>query len=178
MYWEREHPEKRCRQSSKWTDAEKCIFMVDALAEQQYKRCGQMVVREDWWDFPVKPAFRVFWRGTPINGNIRKNLLKVVKEERLLDATAKKLGRHMYEEIGAEDRKSRKRIHKVSYAAQQRECFMRAKDLLEEQCFCEGLLGALLISSQTITETVLRVKVMAGILATVGHKAQMGGWEG
>ena len=86
------HPERRCKDHTKWDDVERCIYMVDAIAEQQYERQQQVQIQVDWWDFPVKPVYKVFWRDEVITGKVRSTLLQAVKTERLLDALALNMG--------------------------------------------------------------------------------------
>ena len=90
LEWRRGHPERRQRDRTKWSDEEWCMYEVDDIAEQQYERYRDVADRWDAWEFSHRAPYQVKWRGNVLNGDVRKLLMKAVKEERLMEAMVNK----------------------------------------------------------------------------------------
>ena len=131
-----------------------------------------------WWDFPAKPTYSVWWRGELLQGQLRKRLLSCMRVERLKGYLVQMLARRrmVEEEKRTEDGGPPRRGSK---AARMREFEAEVQLDLEEtgEWWLPGLFRATLKGMggmYSISDTLIKVKIMAGMLATQGSHAHRG----
>ena len=174
--WHRGHPERRKSNRGEWTEHEHAIYRVDQIAGE-YAGEGEGI-ELGWWDFPAKPTYSVWWRGELLQGQLRKRLLGCTRVERLKGYLVQMLARKkmVEEEKRIEDGGPPRQGSK---AARMREFEEEVRLDLEETgewwlpgLFRETLKG--MGGMYSISDTVIKVKIMAGMLATQGSHAHRG----
>jgi hypothetical protein len=73
LRWHRGHPEDRhdIAQFGDWCEHDKRSYRVDELAEEAYEKYKEDINRH-WWDFPHAQRWKLWWRGKPLRGDIKK----------------------------------------------------------------------------------------------------------
>jgi hypothetical protein len=166
--WHRGHPERRAHRDD-WSCHDKAIYRVDELADEEYN--GIEGLQEGWWQFPNKPTYELRWRGLPLAGaKMRKQLVGAMQEEALKvhlvsrwsrQALKKEKGRRAQADIAwvrGDQEKFRKKEEARLWAAME--------DPL--QAFWIDGHKCIGIGQQSLTDRIITVKIMAGILRTAG----------
>ena len=174
LRWHRGHPERRmpgAKGRMRWSDHDRWMYHVDQVADWQY---GRMEVREDWWRFPHAPEWEIWWRGRALKGKVRDRLKVVVMKERFLQWQGAKVKAAVVrkEEVrraAAVGKKTgdKKRLWKAGekgrWWGEQMALVANQREVGFNRQFGDQLLGK---GNRDIEETVLRVRVIAGFLAT------------
>ena len=79
VQWHRGHPERRLCKAA-WCRHDRAIYKVDKMADEAYRDLA--VLQMDWWHFPNKPVYEVWWRGKPLAGaGLRAGVMAALNEE-------------------------------------------------------------------------------------------------
>ena len=174
LEWHRGHPERRMPGQSgraKWTGHDRWMYRVDEVAEEMY---GRMEVRESWWTFPHAPQWEVYWRGRALKGKVRDRLKVAVMKERFMRWQGDRVnnamlkceeGRRMVSRGGT----NRSKVglwgkgERTKWWAEQ----TRRTREWQERGFYRRFGDELVVKgSKNIEDVVLRVRALAGFLAT------------
>ena len=174
--WHRGHPERRQRDRYRWTEDEWAVYLVDEVAERQYERFAGREVNKSWWVFPRQPPYRVYWRGKRVMGNGSKILKTAMKTERMLGSLALRDGNRRFKDHEEERRAGGDRSRAEKGLRERMVAEARAD--LERNWYVEGMFESLWKDGNKIGDMVVQVKVVLGILATMGEKRAHRGAEG
>ena len=170
--WHPGHPENR-KCVAMYDQHDRASVLCDAVAAQQYTRYGTSDLRLDWWKFNHAPEYKVFWHGQVIQGNIRKQLLRKLREVRLMQYVSTNMAiRDQAKRV--EERQSSGAVLEGTKAAELRDLRSQKFSDLEASWFLPGLMSDMLNKGGGAGDTVIAIKVLAGILATEGSAAHRG----
>ena len=127
------------------------------------------------WQFSHKPAYVVQWRGEPLYGDTRAQLRCAARHERMLEFEVQHVANQQHAKAKEQRKQRGEKLPHGGNAAELQEMKVNLRQRMEEKDeFDMARLWDPILKSKTVAEAVLKVKIIAGVLATQASHAHRG----